>query len=143
MRSPLISIEATPGPPDVTDVVRWGIVVIDFDPTIGHEQAGRRRALVVSRDPFHRSGMATVCPISARPPRYPAEVMIPAGHAGQTLDAAILCHQLRTVDLRRVTAIEIGGQRQVVTDPAIRAGVRAALARQLGLDLQPAADGAG
>ena len=126
----------------MTDVVRWGIVVIDFDPTVGHEQAGRRRALVVSRDPYHRSGMATVCPISARPPRYPAEVMIPAGHAGQTLDAAILCHQLRTVDLRRVSSLEVGGQRQVVTDLGVRSGVREALARQLGLDLSPAADGA-
>lgn len=130
------------GHPDVAGVVRWGIVVIDFDPTIGHEQAGRRRALVVSREPFHRSGMATVCPISARSPRYPAEIMIPAGQAGQTLDAAILCHQLRTIDLQRVTAVEIAGQRQVVTDPVIRAGVRAALARQLGLDLPSAADGA-
>lgn len=126
----------------MAEVVRWGVVVIDFDPTIGHEQAGRRRALVVSRDPFHRSGMATVCPISARPPRYPAEILIPAGHAGQTLDAAILCHQIRTIDLRRVTAVEIAGERQIVTDTAIRAGVRAALARQLGLDLPPAADGA-
>jgi hypothetical protein len=68
--------------------------------------------------------------------------MIPAGQAGQTLDAAILCHQLRTVDLRRVTAVEIAGERQLVTDPAIRAGVRAALARQLGLDVPPTADGA-
>ncbi len=123
-------------------VVRWGVVLIDFDPTVGHEQAGVRRALVVSRDPFHRSGMATVCSISARAPRYPAEVAIPAGNAGQTLDASILCHQLRTIDLRRVTTLEIGGQQQVVTDPVVRSAVRLALARQLGLDLTAAVDGA-
>ena len=123
-------------------VERWCIVLVDFDPTVGHEQAGVRRALIVSRDPFHRSGMASVCPISARAPRYPAEVAIPAGSAGQTLDASILCHQLRTIDLRRATAFEIGGHGQVVTDPAIRAAVRGALARQLGLDLSPAVDGA-
>lgn len=123
-------------------VERWGIVLIDFDPTVGHEQAGTRRALIVSRDPFHRSGMATVCPISARLPKYPAEVAIPAGHAGQTLDGAILCHQIRTVDMRRVTATEIGGRRQSVTDPAIRAAVRSAITRQLGLDLPPEIDGA-
>lgn len=121
---------------------RWGIVVIDLDPSVGHEQAGTRRALVVSRDPFHRSGMATVCPISARPPRYPAEVAIPSGHAGQTLDASILCHQIRTIDLRRVVALEIRGRRQVVTDAAIRLAVRAALARQLGLDIPATLDGA-
>ena len=123
-------------------VERWGIVLIDFDPTVGHEQAGTRRALIVSRDPFHRSGMATVCPISARLPKYPAEIAIPAGHAGQTLDGAILCHQIRTVDMRRVTATEIGGRRQSVTDPAIRAAVRSAITRQFGLDLPPEVDGA-
>jgi len=122
--------------------VRWGVVLVDFDPTIGHEQAGVRRALVVSRDPFHRSGMATVCPLSARAPRYPAEVAIPAGHAGQTLDASILCHQLRAIDLRRVSALEIGGQQQVVTDTGVRSAVRRALARQLGLDLTAGLDGA-
>ncbi len=123
-------------------VERWGIVLIDFDPTVGHEQAGTRRALIVSRDPFHRSGMATVCPISARLPKYPAEIAIPAGHAGQTLDGAILCHQIRTVDVRRVTATEVGGRRQSVTDSAIRAAVRSAITRQLGLDLPPEIDGA-
>ena len=126
----------------MSSVERWCIVLVDFDPTVGHEQAGVRRALIVSRDPFHRSGMATVCPISARAPRYPAEVAIPAGSAGQTLDASILCHQLRTIDLRRVTTLEIGGQQQVVTDPVVRSAVRLALARQLGLDLTAAVDGA-
>ena len=123
-------------------VERWGIVLIDLDPTVGHEQAGVRRALVVSRDPFHASGMATVCPISTRTPRYPAEVAIPAGHAGQTLDAAILCHQIGTIDRRRVTAFELAGADQVVTDPGIRAAVRAALARHLGVDLPATLDGA-
>lgn len=126
----------------MTAPARWGIVLIDLDPTVGHEQAGTRRALVVSREPFHRSGMATICPISARPPRYPAEVAIPAGEAGQTLDAAILCHQVRTIDVRRVTALQIGGRERLVTDPGIRAAVRQALARHLGLDLLAELDGA-
>ncbi len=126
----------------MSSVARWGIVIIDFEPTVGHEQGGARRALVVSREPFHRSGMATVCPISARAPRYPAEVSIPAGQAGQTLDAVILCHQIRTIDLRRVTALEVGGRSQVLTDPVIRSAVRVALARQLGLDLPAELDGA-
>jgi mRNA interferase MazF len=126
----------------VTDRLRWAIVIVDFDPTVGHEQAGLRRALVVSNEPFHRSGLATVCPISARAPRYPAEVAIPAGVAGQTKDAVVLGHQLRTIDLRRVTAFEIGGQPQVISDPVIRRYVRAALARHLGLDLPIAVDGA-
>lgn len=123
-------------------VDRWSIVILALDPAIGHEQQGTRRALVVSYGAFHRSGMATVCPITSRPARYPSEVAIPAGVAGQTLDAVVLVHQLRTVDLRRVTASEIGGRRQVLDDPAIRRAVRSALAHHLGLDLPASLDGA-
>ena len=122
--------------------LRWAIVLVDFDPTRGHEQEGTRRALVVSYEAFHRSGMAAVCPISAREPKYPGEVAIPSGHAGQTKDAVILCHQLRTIDLSRVAAFRIGDQVQYVSAAAVRRGVRAALSHQLGLDLPPAVDGA-
>ncbi len=123
-------------------VERWSVVIIDLDPVVGHEQAGQRRALVVSYEPFHRSGMATVCPISSRPAKYPGEVAVPAGHAGQTLDGVILVHQVRTIDLRRVSAVAIGGVAQQVTDPGIRRDVRRALAHHLGLDVPAAADGA-
>jgi len=126
----------------VTDPLRWSIVIADLDPTVGHEQRGRRRVLVVSYEPFHRSGMATVCPISARPSRYPGEVPIPRGIAGQTEDAVILCHQLRTVDLARVASFEIGGVPQRLTDPLIRGQVRAATAHHLGLDIRTPLDGA-
>ena len=122
--------------------LRWAVVIVDFDPVRGHEQEGRRRALVVSYEPFHRSGMATVCPITTRRPKYPAEIALPAGHAGQTQDGLILVHQVRTLDLRRVAAFAIAGAVQYVTDPKVRREVRAALAHHLGLDLPAASDGA-
>jgi mRNA interferase MazF len=122
--------------------LRWSVVIVDFDPAVGHEQAGQRRALVVSYEPFHRSGMAAVCPITSRAPKYPGEVAIPAGHAGQTLDGVVLVHQLRTIDLRRVRAFEVGGQAQFVTEPGVRRAIRRALAHHLGLDVPAAADGA-
>ena len=118
------------------------MVIVDFDPAVGLEQQGIRRALVVSYQPFHRSGMATVCPLTSRPAKYPGEVTIPAGLAGQTLDAVILVHQVRTVDLRRVTVFEIGGEAQVLRDIAIRRQIRSALAHHLGLDLPASLDGA-
>jgi len=121
---------------------RWSVVIVDFDPIVGHEQQGARRALVVSYDAFHRSEMATVCPITSRRAKYPGEVAIPAGMAGQTLDALILVHQVRTIDLARVTAFEIGGKAQVVEDPGLRRAVRASLAHHLGLDIPAALDGA-
>lgn len=122
--------------------LRWAVVLVDFDPARGLEQARTRRALVVSYEAFHRSGMVTVCPITTRVPKYPGEVPIPAGHAGQTRDGLILCHQVRTIDLARVTALEIGGRAQYVTDRSVRAAVRSALAHHLGLDVAASADGA-
>jgi mRNA-degrading endonuclease toxin of MazEF toxin-antitoxin module len=122
--------------------LRWTIVIIDFDPALGHEQQGERRALVVSNEAFHRSGMAAVCPITSRPPKYPGEVAIPDGHAGQTKDGLVLVHQLRTLDLSRVTAYQINGLRRVVTDKNVRADVRSALLHHLGLDIPAQADGA-
>ena len=122
--------------------LRWSVVIVDFDPAVGHEQAGQRRALVVSYEAFHRSGMAAVCPITTRPPKYPGEIAIAAGQAGQTLDGLVLIHQVRTIDLRRVTAFEIGGVPQAVSDPAVRRAIRRALAHHFGLDVPAAADGA-
>lgn len=122
--------------------LRWSVVLVDLDPSGGHEQAGTRRGLLVSYESFHRSGMATVCPITTRQPKYPGEVPLPDGHAGQTRDGLILCHQVRTLDLERVTAYELAGRVQYVTDRAVRKAVRLALAHQLGLDLPAVVDGA-
>lgn len=124
----------------LTGPLRWAIVIVDLDPVEGHEQAGKRRALVVSYEPFHRSGLATVCPITASrsEARYPGDVPIPAGEAGQTQDGVILTSQLRTISLSRVTAAPLG----MVTDPALRRAVRGAMAHHLGLDIPAIADGA-
>jgi mRNA interferase MazF len=124
----------------LTSPLRWSVVVVDLDPVAGHEQAGQRRALVVSYEPFHRSGLATVCPITAArsEARYPGDVPIPAGEAGQTLDAVIVASQVRTVSMRRVRGSPVGA----VTDPRIRRRVRQALAHHLGLDIPAVADGA-
>jgi mRNA-degrading endonuclease toxin of MazEF toxin-antitoxin module len=120
--------------------LRWAVVRLALDPVEGHEQGGTRRALVVSYEPFHRSGLATVCPITAArtEPRYPGEVAIPAGIAGQTRDGLVLCQQLRTVSLARL----VGAPEGSVTDPGMRRAIRAALAHHLGLDVPAVGDGA-
>jgi mRNA interferase MazF len=116
------------------------VLVVDLDPVEGHEQAGQRRALVVSYEPFHRSGLATVCPITAArsEARYPGDVPIRAGEGGQTQDGVIVASQVRTISLRRVRGSPLG----TVTDPAIRRATRLALAHHLGLDIPSIADGA-
>lgn len=126
--------------------LRWAVVIVDLDPTEGHEQAGSRRALVVSYEAFHRSGLLTVCPITAArsTPRYPGEIAIPTGEAGQTKDALILCAQVRTISVRRIRATGIlpGGGVAYLADPHIRSAVRTALGHHLGLDIPVFADGA-
>lgn len=124
----------------MTGPLRWAVVIVDLDPAQGHEQAGERRAVVVSYEPFHRSGLATVCPITAARTevRYPGDVLIPVGEAGQTRPGVILTSQVRTISQRRIRAGSVG----VVTDPAIRRDVRAALAHHLGLDIPAIGDGA-
>jgi mRNA-degrading endonuclease toxin of MazEF toxin-antitoxin module len=95
---------------------------------------------VVSYEPFHRSGLATVCLISAARDevRYPGEVALPVGVAGQTRAGVILCQQLRTIALERVIGLPEGR----IIDAGIRRAVRGALAHHLGLDIPAIGDGA-
>lgn len=124
----------------MTDRLRWSVVVVDLDPVEGHDQAGRRRALVVSYEPFHRSGLMTVCPITAArtEARYPGDVPIDAGRAGQTRAGVIICSQIRTISTRRIRGQPLG----TVGDPVTRAAIRHALAHHLGLDVPAVLDGA-
>ena len=125
--------------------LRWAVLDLDFEPVVGHEQGGQRRALVVSYEPFHRAGRATVCPITAArgEPRYANEVPIPIGIADQTRPGVILCHQVRTISLLRASRAVNGlTLLPYVTDPGIRLAVRRALQHQLGLDIPGRLDGA-
>ncbi len=115
--------------------LRWAVLVLRLDPVEGHEEAGTRRVLVVSYEPFHRSGLLTVCPITGAR-GDPGEVAIPSGEAGQTEAGVILCHQVRTI-----SALRISGLAGILTNADIRRDVRAALATHLGLDVA-AVDGA-
>jgi mRNA-degrading endonuclease toxin of MazEF toxin-antitoxin module len=87
---------------------------------------------VVSYDALLAGQMAAVCPITAARsrPRYPGEVAIPQGEAGQTRNGVILVHQVRTISTERVTD-HVG----VVTSTDIRKQVREWLAIHFGLDI--------
>ncbi len=53
------------------------IIWIDFDPQSGHEQAGRRPALVLSHTSYNQKiGRAFVCPITSKVKGYPFEVAV-------------------------------------------------------------------
>ena len=57
---------------------RSHVVWITLNPQAGHEQAGRRPALVLSPAAYNgRVGLALVCPITNQAKGYPFEVRIP------------------------------------------------------------------
>src|SRR5437588_10120158 len=59
---------------------RGDAVWITLDPQAGHEQAGRRPALVLSPSAYNgRVGLALFCPITSQVKGYPFEVPLPAG----------------------------------------------------------------
>ena len=58
-------------------------VAVTFDPQSGHEQRGRRPALVVSNDLFNKhTGLCIACPITNTRRDYPFHVSIP-GRSGR------------------------------------------------------------
>jgi mRNA interferase MazF len=73
-------------------------VWLTFDPQVGHEQAGRRPAVVVSPGEYNRKvGLALFCPITGARKGYPYEVEIPPG---LPIDGVILSDQLKSLDWR-------------------------------------------
>jgi mRNA interferase MazF len=81
----------------VTVFEQGDIVYLNFDPQAGHEQKGRRPALVVSNDLFNRvSSMTMVCPITHTDRGHPFHVRL---DARTKTDGVILCDQCRMLDL--------------------------------------------
>lgn len=77
---------------------RGDVVRISFSSQAGHEQAGRRPAVVVSPAAYNRKiGLALLCPITNQVKGYPFEVGIPAGLA---VTGTILSDQLKSLDWR-------------------------------------------
>ena len=75
---------------------RGEAVWITFNPQAGHEQAGRRPAVVLSPASYNgKVGLAILCPISSRIKGYPFEVLIPDG---LKISGAILADQVKNLD---------------------------------------------
>lgn len=107
------------GTPDRGDLV-W----LDFMPQAGHEQAGRRPALVLSPRAYHqRTPFAVVCPITSRVKGYPFEVLLPDG---LPIAGAVLADQVKSID-RHVRRIEVAGRVPDSVVEQVNAKIRALL----------------
>ena len=79
---------------------------LSFDPQAGHEQAGRRPAVILSPSLYNRSaGLAVVVPITSQVKGYPFEVRIPPE---ARVTGVILTDHLKSVDWRARKAERIG-----------------------------------
>lgn len=77
---------------------RGDVVWIMLNPQAGHEQAGRRPAVVLSPGVYNgKVGLALFCPITTQVKGYPFEVLIPSG---LPVSGAILSDQVKSLDWR-------------------------------------------
>ncbi|MGD0331669.1 MAG: endoribonuclease MazF [Xanthobacteraceae bacterium] len=87
---PSATKSGSPYCPDAGDFI-W----IEFDPTKGHEQRGRRPALVLSPRAYNsRVGLCVASPITSQGKGYPFEVPIPSGHG---VAGVVLADQMRSL----------------------------------------------
>lgn len=79
--------------PDQGDLV-W----LDFDPQTGHEQSGKKPALVISPASYNDAvGLAVMCPITSKIKGYPFEVILSKKFK---INGAILSDQIKSLDWR-------------------------------------------
>ena len=75
---------------------RGDIIKLDFDPTLGREQAGYRPALIITPKQFNQATrLALVCPITSQVKGFPLEVVLPDG---LITSGVILTFQVKTID---------------------------------------------
>ena len=114
------------------------IVWVDLEPSVGHEQGGRRPALVVSEGAYNSiSTYALVCPITRNTRPWPFKVFLD-GNAPVT--GAVLADQVRAIDfhlrsLRRAGRIPAEALAEVRANIAAIIGIEAVTAAQ-GVDLR-------
>jgi len=77
---------------------RGDVIWITLNPKAGHEQSGRRPALVLSPLAYNgRVGLAILCPFTNQIKGYPFEVLVPAG---LSITGAVLADQVKSLDWR-------------------------------------------
>ena len=81
-------------------------IAVSFDPQSGHEQKGRRPALVVSNDLFNRhTGLVIACPITNSDRGVPFHAAIPSG---LKVTGFVMVDQVKSLDARSRSATRIG-----------------------------------
>ena len=78
------------------------IVLVEFDPIVGHEQSGTRPAVVISGNSFHVSGIVFVCPITTKIKIFFGNIiLIPDKINFLKEKSEILIGHIRSIDQKR------------------------------------------
>ena len=81
-------------------------ISVTFDPQSGHEQKGRRPALVVSNTLFNeQTGLAMVCPLTTTDRGYPFHVAVTKN---SDVKGFVMVEQVKSIDFRARQAKQIG-----------------------------------
>jgi mRNA interferase MazF len=77
---------------------------LDFDPTVGHEQAGARPALILSVDIFNEgpAELVVVVPLTRTPRKVRWHVRVQPPEGGLVAESFIQCENVRSVSKRRI-----------------------------------------
>ena len=116
----------------MTNIKKWHLYRANLDPVVGSEQGKSRPVLVVSEDDINDLlNCVNVLPISSKQANrfiYPNEVLLPIGVSDLPNESIVLCHQIRTIDKRRLT-LPYGD----ISDTDLHLAVFDALRFQLGM----------
>jgi mRNA interferase MazF len=88
------------------------IVILTFDPQSGHEQKGRRPAIIISNKVFNQHlGLAFACPITNRKRDFPFHIKVES----QQITGFIMIEQMKSIDYkaRKITFVEKAKQKTV------------------------------
>jgi mRNA interferase MazF len=96
---------------------RGDLVWISLNPQAGHEQAGRRPAVVVSPKSYNgKVGLGLFCPITSQVKGYPFEVAVPQG---LPVRGVVLADQVKSLDWRARKVQFAGRLRDDVSDEVL------------------------
>jgi mRNA interferase MazF len=100
---------------------------IDLDPTVGHEQSGRRPAIVLSPQSYNAAAkLCVICPITSRMRGYPFETALPDN---ASFRGVVLADQPRNISWEKRPIKHVGRAPDIVLTE-----VRERLAALLGID---------
>jgi mRNA interferase MazF len=111
---------------------KWSIWRANLDPVIGSEQGKSRPVLIISEDDINAlMNIVNIIPITSRKSErivYPNESLLPEGKYGLEKESLALCHQIRSIDKRRLS--KKYGQ---ISDKDTRKKIIEAICFQLGI----------